>query len=104
MLAALVVLVVACGRMDDGNAGSSNASDPAAMQTTTESVRESGGVLRDVVDDVERGVNNVIDGGTGNSGTAGNVGNTGNNGNTANNGNAGNVGNLGNGTSVTGEE
>lgn len=67
MFAALVVFATACGRMDDGNmtSGSSQGTDSTVMQTTTESDGESGGVLRDVVDDVERGVNDVIDDGSG---------------------------------------
>lgn len=85
MITALVVFVTACGRVDDGNTASDSyrESDPAVMQTTTESDGESGGVLRDVVDDVERGVDDVMDDGfgTGENENAGNIGSTGATGN-----------------------
>lgn len=90
MIAALVVFVTACGRTDNGtvSSGSSQNPDPTVMQTTTESAGQSGGVLRDVIDDVENGMNDVMDDGSG----------------TGNPANSGNIGNVGNGTGVNGVE
>ncbi|MBE5971418.1 MAG: hypothetical protein E7246_02715 [Lachnoclostridium sp.] len=82
MLIAVVSVVAACGRND--NSGTTASSEPYVNDVTTgeygstsssesdsgnggSNTEETGGILRDMVDDVEQGIDNVT-GGTG-SGT-----------------------------------
>ncbi len=83
MLAAVVSIVVACGRNDNsGSTSGSTAGTTAQMTEATTSTgdtsseasepyvndvtngnytEETGGILRDMVDDVEQGINNMTD-------------------------------------------
>lgn len=89
MLAVLVVIATACGRSDNGNKTTTApttaptteqtmtpsttptseqtmtpSTSPTIEQTTTQAPMESGGVLQDMVDGVEQGMDNMLDGGT----------------------------------------
>ena len=87
-VAALVIAVTACGRSDSGS-GSSGAGTSAAgtssgqptVRETMESTGESGGILQDMVDGVEQGMDDMLNGNDGNSGSgtndSGNAGGTG---------------------------
>ena len=83
MLAALVVAVTACGGNNNNNKNTTTAprTSQAATEMTTEATTESGGVLQDMVDGVEQGMDNMLDGtgGTSENGMNGNY----TNGNTA---------------------
>ena len=68
MIAAFVLVATACGRNNTTNKNNNASTDvqqttaaTTAVPMTTEAVRESGGVLQDMVDGVENGLDTGMD-------------------------------------------
>lgn len=64
MLMALVITATACGRTDKKNMTTAPRTTQATTQATTavEPTMESTGILQDMVDGVEQGMDNLMDG------------------------------------------
>ncbi len=109
MLMTLVIVATACGRDDNQNMTTT----PMSSQASTEAggTRETGGILQDVVDGVEQGMDNMMNGGSGTSGGNGSAGSgTGSSGSAGSgtgssgsmgsgSGNSGSIGSTGSGSS-----
>ena len=86
MIAAMMIVATACGRNDNGGTSSGSTQGTSAQMTEATTRAESssaessepyvndvttgetGGVLQDMVDDVEQGIDNMTDGTTNHSG------------------------------------